>query len=603
MNDQSKIPVTLEEIPFADLHISDLNPRKVVNDTSIATLAENIRAYGLIQNLAGFRDEAGVGVVVGGRRYRALALLQDNKRFQMVTVKMAPDQATAEYWATSENAQREALHPADEIQDFGAMEKRGATVADVATAYGATEAHVYRRLALANLPCPVIDALRSGDISLSNAAAFTISDDEKLTLEILENVRGQGESDHRIKKMLKPDAVKDSDRRAVYVGVEAYIEAGGRTSSDLFADEVLIDDPAILDALFGKKLAEASEALIAQGWKWAEPINDSYIGWYQIDDMKLARIYAQSGQLSEDQVEEFEALEELADDDTLDDDGKAKLTALQLIVDGTFTDEQKAHAGVLAFIDNSGTLKFETGLVRGADKKAALEAGVLAKSNHTGNAGTKSPISNKLRIDLDRITTGARQDASLRDPEMLLALFAFQLSGKSGYTSVFGLRKDEVANVPTTEMAGYTLDDRLTKPTPSAKFGSDMGRVFRAYKAKGPEFIMEEITRHLASQLTTDAELAEVIDKTVDTNVRDNFTPTAENFFGRVGRPYLIDLWRDLLDLPEDHPTATTFAKLKKSEKAAKMEALFGDPEVRKAHNLTDAQAKRIDTWLPQGMA
>lgn len=603
MNDQSKIPVTLEEIPFADLHISDLNPRKVVNDASIATLAENIRAYGLIQNLGGFRDKAGVGVVVGGRRYRALALLQDHKRFQMVTVKIAPDLATAEYWATSENAQREALHPADEIQDFGAMEKRGATVADIATAYGATEAHVYRRLALAALPCPVIDALRSGEISLSNAAAFTISDDEKLTLEVLENVRGHSESDHRIKKMLKPDAIKDSDRRAVFVGLDAYIEAGGRTSSDLFADEVLIDDPAILDALFGKKLTEASEALIAQGWKWAEPINDSYIGWYQIDDMKLARVYAESGQLSEDQVAEFDKLEELADDEKLADDAKAKLAALQLIVDGTFTDEQKAHAGALVFIDNSGTLQCETGLVRSTDKKAALEAGVLAKSNHTGSTGTKSPISNKLRIDLDRITTGARQDASLRDPDMLLALFAFQLSGKSGYASVFGLRKDEVANVPTTQMAGYALDERLTKTTRPAKFGSDMGRVFRAYKAKGPEFIMEEITRHLAALLSVDEDLGDVIDKSVQTDIRENFTPTAANFFGRVGGPYLVNLWRELLDLPEDHPTATTFAKLKKSEKAEKLEALFGDPEMRKAHSISEAQSKRIDTWLPEGMS
>lgn len=243
-------------------------------------------------------------------------------------MKLAPDQATAEYLATSENAQREALHPADEIQDFGAMEKRGATVADIATAYGATEAHVYRRLALATLPCPVIDALRSGDISLSNAAAFTISDDEKLTLEVLENVRGVGESDHRIKKMLKPDAIKDSDRRAIYVGVEAYIEAGGRTSSDLFADEVLIDDPVILDDLFGKKLAETSEGLIAEGWKWAEPINDSYIGWYQIDEMKLARIYAENGDLSEEQGEEYDALAELAESDALDDEGQANLAAL-----------------------------------------------------------------------------------------------------------------------------------------------------------------------------------------------------------------------------------------------------------------------------------
>ncbi|MEP5729312.1 MAG: hypothetical protein ABJL67_08040 [Sulfitobacter sp.] len=160
-----------------------------------------------------------------------------------------------------------------------------------------------------------------------------------------------------------------------------------------------------------------------------------------------------------------------------------------------------------------------------------------------------------------------------------------------------------MANIPTTEMAGYVLYERLTKTTQPAKYGSDMGRVFRAYKAKGPAFIMEEITRHLAKLLTVDEDLSDVIDKTVETDVRENFTPTAANFFGRVGGPYLVDLWRELLDLPENHPTATTFAKLKKCEKAEMMEALFCDPETRKAHNISEVQGKRIDTWLPEGMA
>ena len=603
MNDQSQITAHVQDVPFADLHLSDLNPRSVVSEASILTLAENISAYGLIQNIAGFAEKKGIGVVVGGRRYRALALLQDDPRFQTVSVKMAPDLETAQFWATSENAQREALHPADEIRDFGAMEKRGATVADIAMAYGATEAHVYRRLALANLPEPVIKALRDGEISLSNAAAFTISDDEKLTLEILENVRGQGESDHRIKKMLKPDALKDSDRRAVFVGLEAYKAAGGRTGSDLFAEEVLIDDPAILDALFGKKLEEAAATLQAEGWKWAEAIGDSYIGWYQIDEMKLSRIYAEGGTLSDDQSEDYDTLSEQAEQEVLNDEGHKQLAALQAILDGSFTEDQKAHAGVLVYIDTHGAVQVEAGLVKGTDKKAAINAGVLEKSNHVGSTATKSPISQKLAMDLGRIVTGARQDAALRDPELLLALFAFQLSGKSGYTSAFGLRKDEVPNVPSTEMSGYTLDERLTKPTPSAKYGSDMARVFRAYKAKGPEFIMEEIIRHLASLLSVDADLAEVIDKAVETNIRDNFTPNAENFFGRVGGPYLIQQWRDLLDLKEDHPTVTTFAKLKKSEKADKMAALFEDGEAREAQGLTEAQIARIAEWIPEGMA
>ncbi|MEN8841247.1 MAG: ParB N-terminal domain-containing protein [Octadecabacter sp.] len=603
MNDQSQITAHVQDVPFADLHLSVLNPRTIVSEASILTLADNISAYGLIQNIAGFAEKDGIGVVVGGRRFRALALLQDDPRFQTISVKMAPDLETAQVWATSENAQREALHPADEIRDFGAMEKRGATVADIAMAYGATEAHVYRRLALSNLPEPVIDALRNGEINLSNAAAFTISDDEKLTLEILENVRGQGESEHRIKKMLKPDAVKESDRRAVFVGLEAYKAAGGRTGSDLFAEEVLIDDPAILDGLFSKKLEEAAATLQAEGWKWAEAIDDSYIGWYQIDEMKLSRIYADGGALSDDQSEDYDTLSEQAEQEVLNDEGYAQLAALQAILDGSFTEDQKAHAGVLVYIDTHGALQVEAGLVKGTDKKAAIDAGVLEKSSHVGSTGAKSPISQKLAMDLGRIATGARQNAALRDPDLLLALFAFQLSGKSGYTSAFGLRKDDVPNVPSTEMLGYTLDERLTKPTPSAKYGSDMARVFRAYKAKGPEFIMEEIIRHLASLLTVDTDLADVIDKAVETNIRDNFTPNAENFFGRVGGPYLIQQWRDLLDLKEDHPTVTIFAKLKKSEKADKMAALFGDGEAQEAQGLTGAQIARIDAWVPEGMS
>ena len=602
MNDQTEINPIIQEIPFADLHISELNPRSVVNDASIATLAENIRTYGLIQNIAGYPEKDGVGIVVGGRRYRALALLQDDPRFQTVTVKIAPDQATAEFWATSENAQREALHPADEICDFRAMEKRGASVGDIAMAYGATEAHVYRRLALAGLPDPVINALRDGEISLSNAAAFTISDDEKLTLEVLEHVRGEGESDHRIKKMLKPDAVKDSDRRAIFVGVDAYKEAGGRVGGDLFAEETLFDDPDLLGDLFAKKLETAAASLVVEGWKWADTIDDSYVGYYQIEQMRLARIYAEGGVLSDDLSEEYDNLAELAEGDVLSEEGQARLDALQSVLDGDFTDEQKAHAGVLVFVDHSGQLQIEQGLIRGEDKKVAIEAGILAKSNHGGSTAAKSPISQKLASDLERIARGARQSAALRDPDLILALFAFQLSGKSGYTRPFGLRQDEVPNLPTTEFAGYSMDDRLTTPTKPAKFGSDMARVFRAYKAKGTEFIMEEIIRHLAALMTLDSDMAEVVDKAVETNIRDNFTPNAENFFGRVGGPYMVAQWQELLGLEADHPTVTTFSKLKKAEKAGKLEDLFGDPETRDAHGLDDAATTRIANWLPEGM-
>lgn len=78
------------------LYLHPLNPRHDVPEAEIVALAENIRDLGVIQNLAGLRDDAGkVGIIAGRRRLRALALLQDDSRFAFVPVKLAPDEATA----------------------------------------------------------------------------------------------------------------------------------------------------------------------------------------------------------------------------------------------------------------------------------------------------------------------------------------------------------------------------------------------------------------------------------------------------------------------------------------------------------------------------
>jgi ParB family chromosome partitioning protein len=148
MSNQSHAASTIEQIPFTDLYVSEINPRSIVDEASIATLAQNIRQVGLIQNLADLRDAKGgkISIVAGGRRLRALALLQDDARFRSVPVQIAPTEAIAFDWASAENHNREAPHPADEIAEFGKMHtERGIKVPAIAIAFGATEAHVYRR--------------------------------------------------------------------------------------------------------------------------------------------------------------------------------------------------------------------------------------------------------------------------------------------------------------------------------------------------------------------------------------------------------------------------------------------------------------------------
>lgn len=607
MTIQTPIAQTIETIEFADLYIDDLNPRSEVSDDETQSLADNIKAAGLIHNLAGYRTDGRdrVGIVAGGRRLRALALLQDDPRFTAVPVVVTTSYETATLWATSENAQRKALTPAEEIRDFGKLDADGLKAAQIAVAYGVTEKHVYRRVALSGLAEPILAALQAEEINLSQASAFTISNDAELSLNVLEQVKSayHNVTDYQIKRMLKPSAVNaTTDRCASFVGVEAYKEAGGTVSGDLFADVQLMDDPEILETAFLAKLtAVADEFAIANGLKWTRPINDDFVYRDYGQDQGFGRIYPIEEDLTEEEAERYDELSELAEGEAIDEAGATDLAALQAKIDGQFSDEQKAFCGAVAYVNHSGGLQFFTGLVDPEDCADAEQAGILAKSMHQKPTTTKSAISDKLRGDLRNMETGARQNAMLDDPKLALHLLAFQLSGNMGYSTAFGLRKDTVPNMPETE-TGFELDKRLTTPLKTADH-ENMAVAFAAFRKRGDKKIMEILNRYLISQLSVgDTDLGGMLDGLISKQTRDTFTPTAENFFKRVGGPYLNSLWNELLGLSENDDAAKVFASQKKADKAAQFEKLFNDPDTRSALGVTDKQDARIAAWMPAGM-
>ena len=137
---------------------------------------------------------------------------------------------------------------------------------------------------------------------------------------------------------------------------------------------------------------------------------------------------------------------------------------------------------------------------------------------------------------------------------------------------------------------------------PKDPWGSDFAKAFRAYRKQGAEQVRADLVRCLASLLDVEDDgLRRLIDKEVKADLRQVWTPTAENFFARVGGPTLDALWCELLELAPEHPTATGFAKLKKREKAERLESLFADP--RTVRGVTEAQAVRIAKWRPDGVA
>ena len=76
-----------------------------------------------------------------------------------------------------------------------------------------------------------------------------------------------------IRRMLTETNVAATDRRAIFVGAEAYTEVGGTILRDLFTEDRggYFEDVALLDMLVVAKLGREADALMeAEGWKWAQ---------------------------------------------------------------------------------------------------------------------------------------------------------------------------------------------------------------------------------------------------------------------------------------------------------------------------------------------
>src|SRR3546814_5717049 len=132
--------MTIQTIQLNKLALSDLNVRKV-KPKEIEALAADIQARGVLQNLIGYDEDGKIKICAGGRRYRALKLLQKAKTipgtFEVPVEIRSKDEALE--ISLAENAQREDMHPADAIAAYRAIIDSGKDVDDVAASFRSEE--------------------------------------------------------------------------------------------------------------------------------------------------------------------------------------------------------------------------------------------------------------------------------------------------------------------------------------------------------------------------------------------------------------------------------------------------------------------------------
>lgn len=258
-----------------------------------------------------------------------------------------------------------------------------------------------------------------------------------------------------IRRLLTEGAVRASDKRAQFVGVDAYQTAGGGIMRDLFDEDNAgwLQDPVLLDRLMAEKLERDADAVQAEGWKWAEIAIDFPYGHTH----GLRRISGEPVPMSKEEAAtaealraEYEQLEQThADANELPEDVDQRLgeieTALSALEERpvNFDPEEVARAGAFISIDGSGGLRVERGYVRPEDEapgarddlETAIESdgaegasgerlqATLSSSVETqkleDDEGLK-PIPDRLLTELTAYRTFALRDALAQDPDMAL---------------------------------------------------------------------------------------------------------------------------------------------------------------------------------------
>jgi ParB family transcriptional regulator, chromosome partitioning protein len=376
------------DIPLNKLKKSPKNARKTPHgEAAIEALAASIAAKGLLQSPVVEPETGEDGeptgfylVTIGEGRRLALLLRAKRKEIRKTEpVRCVVDTANDPHEISlDENVTRTDMHPADQFEAFKRLSnERGLSAEDIGARFGVSAHVVRQRLRLGAVSPKLMAIYREDGLTLDQLMAFAVSEDHARQEQVYDQL-SWNRSAALIRRAMTEAKVPASDRRAVFVGVDAYAEAGGTVLRDLFTEDGggWLEDAALLDRLAGEKLeAIATEVRQREGWKWATACLDypHGHGWRRVYPRPVERTpdeAAQIAALSEEYdalVSQWDAVEDLPPE--VDARFQEIDAALDAFGDGTaFDPEEVARGGVFVVLGHDGQARIERGLIRPEDE-------------------------------------------------------------------------------------------------------------------------------------------------------------------------------------------------------------------------------------------
>ncbi len=624
------------DIPFNKLILSQSNVRRIKAGVSIEELAEDIGRRTLLQSLTvrPVRDADGVEtgmyeIPAGGRRYRALELLVKQKRL----AKTAPvpcvvrEGGIAEEDSLAENIQRAPLHPLDQFRAFLALREKGQSEEEIAAAFFVSVAVVRQRLRLASVAPRLLDVYAEDGLSLDQLMAFTVNGDHARQEQVFERVsQSYTKEPYVIRRMLTEGAVRAADKRAKFIGLDAYEEAGGIILHDLFQgdDGGWLQNVALVDRLVAERLEREVEAVRAEGWKWIEIAPEfAYGHTYDLRQLRGEEIplTAEEEATREALQAEYNQLDETyAEAEELPDEADQRRAEIDMALAAfeerpvRFDPVEIVRAGAFVSIDGSGNLRVERGYVRPEDE-APVEPQPITDTEHDGQRAVAAqvdpdidcvqtepasaaepdedegvkPIPDRLMTELTAHRTLALRHALGEQPDMafLAALhalcvkifyryavdscleldlksvaFGAQAPGLNDTALAANFDRRHQAWVAALPKEPAELWDTLTS------FDSDSRQALFAHCVSLSVNAMFEAHNRRPRALAHADRLAQALDLDM---VTAGWSPTVENYLGRVTKAQILSAVREA----KGEQAAQLIDHLKKGEMAERAEALL----------------------------
>ena len=629
------------DIPFCQLVLSQKNVRRLKAGLSIEDLAEDIYRRTLLQslNVRAMLDEDGketgfYEVPAGGRRFRALELLVKTRR-------MAKDQPVpcvvreagiAEEDSLAENVMREGLHPLDQFRAFSALIEAGLSEDDIAARFFVSVSTVRQRLRLASVAPSLLEIYGEDDMTLEQLMAFTVNNDHARQEQVWEQVKDTPYiSAHQIRRMLTEDAIPAGDRRVRFIGLDAYVEAGGYVMRDLFSEqnEGWLQDPVLVEQLVNAGLATAAEEIGAEGWKWVEAAIDLPYGC----ESGKRRITGTTVPLTEEEqarldalVEEYDAIgEEYQDGSDLPDEVDARLTEIDEELTAlnirpvTYDPDEQARAGVFISLAHDGRLRIDRGYVRPedepvadgedapADRKGAEQPSgpSISVGGHAPDEAAVDedddairPLPDRLVSELTAVRTVALRNALAGNPQSAfiavlhaLCLSVFRSHGTHGCVQIevtqawLGNVAPDLRETPWS-VAIQARHEQWSERLPDApgalwdalvELSQEEQMALLAHCVSiGVNALFEPVKgydgRTSAHGIQQRIAAADALATVVGLDMAEaGWTPTVDNYLGRVTKPRIIEAVREA----KGDATAVLIEHLKKGDMAREAERLL----------------------------